>query len=216
MLDELRNWFFTLAPWTIAIPAFLAIAGIRKQTPALKMISAYLVLSLVTQVVSFTLWKQNVNNLPLLHLYTLLEFLFLLRFYALLLKGFVPAIIFQALAVLFPVFALLDAFFIEGLYVFNTLVRSVEALIFTFLSVCWLLKAMPGNEQPGQAASPGINPINAGFLVYFSGSMMLFSISNFISKLNYSLSLNIWTLHTCLLVFLYLMLTIGLLKWRTN
>lgn len=216
MLLEIRNIFFTYGPWIIILPTYLILRGLRKHSPEIKIISHYLVLSVLALVTSFLFWKKSINNLPVTHVFTLFEFLILLRFYALLLDGFITKKAFVLLAASFVIFAILDSLIIEGIFSFNSLGRSVEALIFICLSFCWFIKLIKSEQEINSSIAKGINYIVAGFFIYFSGSVIVFSFSTYINEMTLSLSLNIWSIHTLLLVIMYLSITLGLRKYQSK
>ena len=210
-MEYLRNIFFEYSPWILFLPVILSLRNYNKYPAELKTLTFYLLISLCTQVISFILWKNKQNNLPLLHIYTLLEFVTLLGFYFFILKTFLSSVVFKVLGVAFVLFAISDSLFIENLYTFNTFSRSVEALIFIFFAMCWFIKIVssPITEDPSRNS---IIFINSGLLLYFGGSIVLFSFRNFITLMALHLRLNIWSIHTLLAVILYILITIGLWK----
>lgn len=214
-MDELRDIIFRYAPWIILLPCGIAVYRYKRYPPELKTITVYLLVALVTQILSFLLWYQKKNNLPILHVYTVLEFLILLTFYYRLLKGFLHRVIFIVLAIVFPLFSILNSIFIEHIFTFNSYSRSIEALIFIFLSVSWFVKAVSINPAyTGQYRA--FHYIVAGFLIYFSGSLLLFSFGGSIDKLSLPFRLNVWTLNTTLAVLLYSLIAAGLWKQKTT
>ncbi|WP_343631640.1 hypothetical protein [Fluviicola sp.] len=174
----------------------------------------YLVLSVVTQAVSLLLWKESINNLPLLHVFTVLEFCLLFAWYAVQSKSFLPRIWLFGMPVLFLLFALLDAFVLESLHSFNIYTRSLEAFIFIGCSVHWFIRSITLESKVVTGEQQALNYMNAGFFIYFSGSLILFAFSNYINHLGRSLLMNIWTLHSLLLIVLYLFILTGF--WKTN
>jgi hypothetical protein len=211
MFEQIRDFFFEYAPWLIFMPWLLALKNMSTYPPALKTIFHYLTIAVCTHLVSFTLWKMKIPNLYILHIYTLAEYLILLRYYFLLLKGFIPAYVFYFLAIAFPLFAITDSLVIETLHSFNTYSRSVEALVFIFLSVSWFVKAVSDTENNETNKQP-LNYIAGGLLIYFAGSIILFSFLDMINEFVFRFMMNVWSIHTFLLVILYILITIGLWK----
>ncbi|MFN8243272.1 MAG: hypothetical protein U0X40_04375 [Ferruginibacter sp.] len=197
--------------WLLFLPFLIALLQLKRYTRPLRYVFGYLLLSVLTQVISYILWRRKINNLPLLHIYTVLEYLVLLGFYYQLLKDFLPRILFPLLWILFPLFAVTDSLLIENIYGFNTYGRSAEALVFIFLAVsCFVKSASEGDRA--RLAFRGISQINFGFFLYFAGSLVLFSFRDFITHLAMPLRLNVWTLHSLLLVILYIFITTG--QWK--
>lgn len=215
MLETIRDIFFEYAALLLLVPLFLAFTHFKRYTLRLKIISFYLVLSAVTQAVSFMLWKKSVNNFPILHAYTVLEYLVLLWFYSHILKGFIPKTAFAALFIAFPLFSIFDSIFLEDIYTYNTYSRSIEALIFIFLSISWFVKIVAEDEATREQGI-AINYINAGLLIYFAGSITLFAYNSYIEEMKITLRTNVWLIHTVLATQLYILIAIGLWKVKAK
>jgi hypothetical protein len=216
MFSEIKIFFFTYGPWMIILPTYLTFRSREKHSLEIKIISYYMVLSVLALITSFLCWKKSINNLPINHFFTLFEFLILVWFYSKLLVGFISKKIFIVLTLFFTIFALIDSIFLESIFSFNTLGRSVEALIFIFLSFCWFIKLLNSEDVVNSSESKGISYIVGGFFIYFSGSIILFSFSNYINEMTDSYSMNIWTIHTFLSVIMYLTISLGLIKCQTK
>lgn len=215
MLETIRDVFFEYAGLILLIPLFLALLNQKKYPNQLKTIFYYLVLAAITQALSFAFWKARINNYPILHIYTVLEYLALLWFYSQILKGFIPKTAFAALFIAFPLFSIFDSLFIEDIYTYNTYSRSIEALIFIFLSISWFVKIVAEDEATREQ-SIAINYINAGLLIYFAGSITLFAYNNYIEEMKIVLRTNIWLIHTVLATQLYILIAIGLWKVKAK
>jgi hypothetical protein len=168
-------------------------------------------LSVATQIMSFALWKMKTNNFPILHVYTLIEYIILLKFYSRILKGFVPKSMLAVLLYCFPAYSIFDSLLVESLFTFNTYSRSIEALILITLAVCWFVKII-GETDEERSRAAGLNYTNSGFMVYFAGSLILFSYGSYVEKMAIESRINLWTIHTFLAAQLYIQITIGLWK----
>lgn len=215
MLETIRDVFFEYAGLILLIPLFLALLNQKKYSRQLKIVLYYLVLATVTQTLSFAFWKANINNYPIVHIYTILEYLILLWFYTLTLKGFIPKTAFAALFIAFPLFSIFDSIFIEDIYTYNTYSRSIEALIFIFLSISWFVKIV-AEDEVAREQGIAINYINAGLLIYFAGSITLFAYNSYIEEMKIMLRINVWLIHTVLATQLYILIAIGLWKVKTK
>lgn len=215
LFQSFRELFFELSPWIILLPTFMALRlAWRENAHELKPLLGYLLLSLITQVVSFLLWRNSMNNLPLLHIYTLAEFILLFWFYMIIFGKGISAALPVITACAVSVFLVIDSLALESIWGFNTLGRSIEAFIFILLALAWFLKMIKNEFSSANVNS--LKYMNAGLLIYFSGSIVLFSFSGLTARLTKALALNVWSIHTLLLVLLYVLLTMGLLKWKTN
>lgn len=215
MFEQIRSIFFEYSNLVILIPLLIAAMNFKSYTSDLKVIFYYLTLATVTQAVSFAFWKQSVNNFPILHVYTIVEYLLLLWFYSVVLKEFISKYMFIVLSIAFPIFSIINSLYIENIYAFNTYGRSLEALIFIFLSISWFVKIVAEDEET-RIMGKAINYINSGFLVYFAGSIAMFSYSSYVAQMSEVHRVNVWTIHTVLAVQLYILIAIGLWKARAK
>jgi hypothetical protein len=177
----------------------------------------YFVVSVVIQALSLFLWRRSINNLPLLHLYTPVEFLLLLAFFNRLPGRIVSNKLFWVLGMSFLVLSIADSLFFESIYSFNVYARSLEALILIALAIKWFVYAItPEETNSAGYNTASINYFVSGVFIYFAGAIVLFSFSNQVNRLGYSMALNVWSVHTFLLFLFYLLTTIALLRWKTT
>jgi hypothetical protein len=215
MLETVRSLLFEYLNWIIFLPLILALKYRRNYPQEFKYILYYLVLSVITQAVSFILWKLKIRNYPVLHVYTLLEYAVLLQFYRAVLKGFVSKTVMAILLYGFLMFSVADSLLIESIHVFNTYSRTIEALVFTTLSIAWFMKIVTESEEE-KLRLKGVTYFVSGFLVYFSSSVILFSYSSYVDQLSLGARMNVWLIHTFLIFQLYILMTIGLWKAKTR
>lgn len=213
MLETVRSLLFEYLNWIIFLPLILVLKDRKKYPQEFKYIMYYLVLSVITQAVSFILWKLKIRNYPVLHVYTLLEYAVLLQFYRTILKGFVSKTVMTFLLYGFLMFSVVDSLLIESIHVFNTYSRTIEALVFTTLSIAWFMKIVTESEEE-KLRLKGTTYFVSGFLVYFSSSVILFSYSSYVDQLSIGARMNVWLIHTFLIFQLYILITIGL--WKAN
>ncbi len=211
MLEKIRDLLFEHISWAVLVPWLAALYNRHTLTAPLRVIGLYFTVAVCTQSISFILWKLKINNLPVLHVYTVVEYLLLLWYFSIVLSDFLPRRVFVLLAVCFPLLSVADSLFVEKIYSFNTYSRSTEALILIFLAVCWFVKTVSVAEM---AANMPLHYVTAGLLIYFAGSVVLFSFRDLISQLNRTFLMNVWSIHTLLLLIFYTLTTIALWKHR--
>jgi hypothetical protein len=162
------------------------------------------------------LWYFSINNLPLLHLYTIGEATLLLWFYAAWLgQRFGWLNRWRTVAALFALLALLNAVLLQGWTRFNTLPRSVESILLAVLALLgfiYLLEA-PAGQQKNRTA---FFWVNSGILLYFVSALALFALSNLILPMDRQLNLLIWTIHACFSITMYACMAIGLWKLQRS
>ena len=101
------------------------------------------------------------------------------------------------------------ATFLGSMYAYNLVPRTLESIAIGTLAIIFFFRQLnPGNRRP-EAASW----MNAGLLLYFSGSFFLFLFFEVIAKAR-SVNNLAWVLHATLVLLMYLLFTIGFLRTR--
>lgn len=150
------------------------------------------------------------NNLPLLHIYTMLEFILLIRYYILIFRGrkIVPCLV--AAGIIFPVFCVINFLFIQSIYTYNSYTRPLGAIILMLCSLLYIAAPSTGEEQWADVPD---NWVNAGILLYFSGALAQFSFSNVLeATAPHSVIMLIYVLHATLVLIMYILFTISFYK----
>jgi hypothetical protein len=205
------------------VPAFVFMpigAALRRYScidRPLKIIFCYLLLDGTTNVIAVTLAHFNMHNLPLLHIFTILEFLLLSWFFLEIFHEQRIRRIIVYMMVIFPLLCVINFTFFQSINRFNTNTRPLEALILMAYSLLFSVRA---NEKGDKKWSGDpISLVNTGILLYFSGALFIFSFSNITSghpiasRLNI-LNLVIWDIHATLVLAMYLLFTLGMLKCK--
>ncbi len=207
----LPKLIMTAGTYFVAIPLLLAILRFRFLNQAMKNIAYYVFLGAGIQFIASYLKQRGQNNLWVLHLFTPLEFGIILRFFSFTLAGFIPKKVFVWAAAAFLLAALLNSIFLQDIRTFNTYARSLEGVSVIVLCLLWCYKTLTEMkiQQLGQ------DPVfwaNTGFLLYFSGGVLLFAFSNYIIAINQVLSMYIWAFHAMFSMLLYTLITVALWK----
>jgi hypothetical protein len=116
--------------------------------------------------------------------------------------------------VVFPLLCLINVFFLQSEYQFNTYVRPIEALICIFLCLHYFLKDIESDTQEDWAKN-SLNWINSGILIYFSSSLFIFICSNLANlNLSYEAEMVLWNVHNTFVFIMYLFLALGFSKCK--
>ncbi|NEU68155.1 hypothetical protein GK091_14785 [Spirosoma agri] len=209
-MERFLHWMLLNGSYVMIISLGVALVRRRFLQAELKYIGAFLLLSLVGEIVSLTLSKLHIPNLFLLHIYTLLEFNIIALFYRRFFSAFYPRWLIVVLLLVFNSFVVLNTLFFQPLTVFNTYPRGLESLMVIGLAILCFYKMLTELDIKHPETYP-IFWINTGFLLYFAGSLILFLLANItIEQPNQSLSLMSWGLHSCLFVLMHLAISLGL------
>jgi hypothetical protein len=200
-----------IVPTTVVIPIITGLIRKGYKNRCLKVIFSYLVFAGLSDITERLLGSRNINNLPLLHFYTIVEFLFITRFFQLILNEPLVFRLIGWLMVIVPVFCVLDFIFIQSIYQFNSYPRPISALIIIGLCLFYFFKHSESENQKPWVDLP-LNWMVTGLLVYFGSSLFHFA---FLNVLNENVSENVYfifgTIHATLVMVMYLLFTAGFL-----
>lgn len=197
----------TIVPLSIAIPITVGIAKYRTLDKPLKIAFLFLAINGATNAIAKLLSLAKVTNLPLLHFYTIAELSVLLLLYRSILTDtrlskWIPVII-----AAFFVLCMLNTWFFQNIFTYNSYTRSLEAILIIFFSIAYFFKRLDKLDQP--AGGNTIPIMNAALLLYFSGALILFIISNVVVA-DISLGAAIWNVHATLVLLMYVLFAIAL------
>lgn len=186
----------------------------RQLQHELKVFSWFLFTSAVLQFVSLVLWWQGMNNMPVLHVYVPLSFLLLAWFYHTMLRGFLQKPVIVIVACVFVFLSILNSIYVQPLLTFNSYALTLESVLVIILSLsAYLLLLDERIIVAKRAQLKSINRINAGLLIYYSASLLIFYFGNLIAH-GYSKTFNryTWIAHSFLSVMMYTLFITGLWK----
>lgn len=199
------------ASFFVALPATVVIFRFRQLHSAMKIMALYVFLGGVIQISSSYLSAQKHNNLWLLHIYTPLEFGCIIWFYSNVLQGFLKRNVFVWGGLGFALLSALNSAFLQDIESFNTYARSLEGILVIVLCLIWCYRTLSEMKIKRLEQDP-VFWVNTGFLLYFSGNVLLFAFSNYIVNINRTLNLYIWAFHALFSILLYFFITMGLWK----
>lgn len=213
MLSKLDYFIFFFSMGIVFCPLLLSLIDVRSYPKELKIIPIHLTAIAILGVYGAVLWVQKTNNLPILHVYTMIEFSTITLFYQVIFKETVPRHWFLILISCFIVFCLINALYIQSWQIFNTYPRTLESITVIGFSLCYYYRITHQNLYLQIEKSP-IFWINTGLFIYFSGGFLLFTLSNYILPLSLSIRLLVWQLHALLSIIMYVLIFIGLWQHR--
>ena len=164
------------------------------------------------------LWLQSFTNLPILHIYTVAEFCLLGMFFALLAppKDSTRNVI-TIVVVAGAVLMLLNTLFLQEILQFNSNARTLEAILLAGMGVYYLFLLSGPNSHLEASEGKAFSVINAGIILYFSASLLIFLTSAFTGSMSKEMSRNIWVIHALLNILYNVLLCAGLIAfWKTS
>jgi hypothetical protein len=213
-LDLSRIYMGIVVPLAIIIPLGIALYKYGNLPGAYKILTWYLVIAGITNFTANILATRNINNLPLLHIYTALEFLVLSVFYRSVLKDSLVTKLILPVLVLFVIFCVVNALFFQTIFLYNSYSRSLSAFILVVYAIVYFKQRL----DQGHSISKHNRPllwINSALLIYFGGSFFLFISSNLILA-NITMNAMLWDIHASLVFVMYILFTIGFSNAKRN
>lgn len=197
------------------LPFAIAIWNIKRLDKTMRPICWYLITVILIQIGATILVRYHQNNLRLLHLLTVLEFALITWFYYEALEGLLKRKTALALVGLFSAAAILNSVFFQALTTFNTNARSLEGVLVIILALMCFYKILSEMKIKKLGQYP-VFWINTGFLLYYSGGVLLFGFSNYLLKFNKPINMYVWALHGLFSALLYVFIAVGLWKIRVR
>jgi hypothetical protein len=201
-----------VVPGSILLPIAVLLPKVR-QTPAyVKLLFYFLVISALVNATCIIMARNNLPNLWMIHIQTILESFLLLWFFKYIIRN--PAIrkVIKVLMIGFPLFCVFNLLFIQGIQSFPSYTRPFEALI--FITLCMIYWGQQSDENISWAANPA-SWFVTGLLLYFSGAFFIFLFSSFLAGYVSNKVMDIaWYTHATLIMLMYILLAIGFLKCK--
>ncbi|QJD94756.1 hypothetical protein HH214_02130 [Mucilaginibacter robiniae] len=151
-------------------------------------------------------------NADVLHVYTPIEFLLLASFYR---GSFESLIVRETILwtiIIFTVFCIINPIFLQNVYLFDTYTTSVEFIMLIIMSVAFMSKE---NDSLNQRWQDNLdNWFNTGILIYFSGALFYFMLSNYLIGFPLYILFMFQAAHATLLLILYILFSIGFIRYK--
>lgn len=162
---------FLIVPLVISI--ILCLYYWKRLPIAFKFLSFYLWCNLTVEVIVFFL-PPGTNNLPLLHLYTLFEFILISLIYRKMgLFDPWPAQYFAIFLISIAGLIVLNSIFLESIYTYNSYAKTVVQLLFIGYAVGYMFQLKENSPDAGAH-----NLMNYAILIAYSGSLFIFMFGN--------------------------------------
>lgn len=176
----------------------------------LKRLSYFLIWNLLIELLAYIMYW-GYNNLPLLHLYTLGEFLLLSYFFKSLINK--PAYFQKAYKYFVmgaSVLIVLNSVFLQSIYEFNNNAKTFVQLVIIAYAVLYFYNLVENQNFSAELAK-SLRLINSAIIVYYSGSLFIFMCSQ-ISFKNTDTYQVFWAFNTVLNLVFQLLILLGLWK----
>ena len=214
MVREWAELATYLSMFSIIIPVLVVAIRWKTMNDLQRLIRNLVIVTFFSEAIIYALTFFTVNNLPVVHLFTVLQFAILVW---VLRKGLKPSFSKKrswALIFLFSCFAIVDAVFLNGIFNFNSYSRPLASFILLILVLSFFHKTLKELKIKSLHQEP-IFWINIGVLIYFSGSLFIFLFTNYIKASNEAL-FTLWGIHAIFNILLNISYSIALWIRPTN
>ncbi|HEX7904282.1 MAG TPA: hypothetical protein VF487_10410 [Chitinophagaceae bacterium] len=203
-----------VAPSFILVPLITALIRYQYLSAAGRVLFVYLVVDAVVSILSSTLAYHHVPNMPLYHFATIVDTVLLLYFFLMVFAEKRWARYLIVCMFVFPLLAVLNLLFLQPLFSFNSYMLSLKSML--LIGLCflywWYYEPVAGKAWK----TIPLHWIISGLLLYFSSVFILFTFSDLIISISSrSISIVLWNIHAGLSVIMYLLLAIGLSKYKS-
>ncbi|TKC01264.1 hypothetical protein [Pedobacter cryotolerans] len=203
-----------IVPLSILIPILIGLFNYKNLQTSGKFVFYYLVASGLINLAAIVLVAFRMTNLPLLHLYTIVEAVLLLSYFRTIFTNHLIRKFLLYIIIIFPLLCIINFTFIQSIFTFNTYTRPLEAILITFFCLLYLYKSGFTENWINKQTSW----FNMGILLYFPVVCIIFILSNymvFVSK-NKELNLMIWQFHAIMSMVMYLAMAKGFSLTKTD
>ncbi len=202
-----------IVPLAVLLPIIVALVYRRWWDKPAKIIFVYSILNaLVSLAVRLTAMRQ-INNLPLFHLFTVVEFITISYYYKEVLEIKDGSKKLLALQISFLVLCVVNAIFFQKINTFNSYTLSLNSLLLMLFAVNHFAKLLTENTDKKLTDRPSFW-VNTGLFLYFSGSFIYYIFSNYllyVSKKSFYIIIN---LHAGFVLIMYILLAISFIRWK--
>lgn len=202
-----------IVPFSGIIPLGIGLYKFRILEPRLRIITCYLLLSVLSSAAGSVLASQNINNMPVIHIYTFLELILLSAFYLSIFKHSPFRYLIALLSLALLVFLAYDTLLPGKIHHFHNNGKSLEALLVILCSVSYFISALDDAGSKAAKAHPALTYINAGLLLYFSSSLILFIITT-VDARYVNISIVVWDMHASFLLLMFILFSRALWKYK--
>ncbi|PTT02071.1 hypothetical protein DBR11_05880 [Pedobacter sp. HMWF019] len=203
-----------IAPSILVVPILIALIKRKYWLGPQKILFGYLLFSVFFNCIASITTFLHINNMPILHLYTILEFCLL----CLLFRGIFEQQAMQKLLIYllisFSLFAIAYVLLTHSLFRYNTLPRFLSSI--TIVGIClYFLYLNFANTEVNLSRFNFTTVI--GLMLYFSSCSILFGLSQTLhNKASPGALIFVWNLHATIMAIMYLIFAWAFLRLKPN
>lgn len=170
----------------------------------------YIFLTITIEMIGWWYSLHKWNNLIFYNFYTILNITYLLYLVRSFLKNSKVVNMLGAFIIIYPIIALINVFMIQGPHTFNTYAFLTGCTLVVIATICYFYERIkyPG---PHSLLKDPTFWISTGLLFYYTCSLPLNGILNFISNMPFYVYTTIYFINVVINIILYLLFSISFL-----
>jgi len=179
-----------------------------------KILLLYFFISGTTEIIASNMKIIFSNNMPLLHIFTIIEFFLFATIYYIYFSNHQLAKRMIAISsFLFLLSAVLDATYFNGFWRSNTISHSVESIILVMFSLLYFFSFFKEISEE-EVWKKSMFWLSSGVVIYFSINIFLFMLANYLLKKNYNLVDQGYNMHAFINIFVNIIFAISFICLR--
>lgn len=210
-IDLINRYATYTALFFLNINVFLCFIHWKKLNPSFLRLFYFLIWTLIIEIMAFIFMHSGYNNLPLLHVYTLGEFVLISYFYKSLINK--PAL-FQKIYWYFilscSLLIILNSIFFQSIYTFNTFAKTFVQLLIIGYAVLYFYNLIENQLFP-ETISKSLRLVSSAIIIYYSGSLFIFMCSQVYIE-NTDIYTLFWVFNSTIYLVFQLLILWGLWK----
>jgi hypothetical protein len=201
------SYFFMaiFVPCFIVLPFIFGLISLSKFRKHDVVIFVYITINGFVNLLVSVLAHNHINNLPVFHFFTIIEFILLSLFFGSVYKDKRYSVFSYVIIGIFTILSVLNTLFIQDLYKFNTYSRSLEAIILMCYCIYYFYYLIKQSTPLTNSATW----YASGIFIYFSTSFIIFIMSNITLTIDKELNRIIWLVHATMVLVMYVFITRG-------
>ncbi|NVK63086.1 MAG: hypothetical protein HWE22_00815 [Flavobacteriales bacterium] len=207
---SLVEFFAIIAPLPILIAAAIGLMRIQWASKQNRYIVLLVVFASISQIIATLLWWEQVNNMFVSHVFTIVECYLLLQYYSFQFEEKAKRLI-KIVSWLFVGLGIVDFVLSYNNWNMNAFSKGVECAILIIVSLITWRKTMVDMSESNLLSKPFFW-VNSAVLVYFSANSLLFAFSESILSGERTIGLSLWAIHLFFMTVYYSLISIGLWK----
>ena len=207
-------YFLNFAHVCLVISLSILLFNWKNLSRANRCLGYYLIWNFLIELGAWAFQAKGINNLPLLHLYTLGEFILFSLFY----REILPKIYFVsknqlAIGVFVCMLIIGNSLFVQSIFGFNSYAKTLIQVILIGYGLSYFF----GEPAMSIGKDTQLNWINSAVLIYYSGTLFIYLFSDFFLRFGDGIPKEFWMFNAFLNLIFHIFILIAISKiWMTR